>query len=468
MTTTFAPIPINGCFWHGYTSSFIPTYYYIPFVNTLQEYINIGYTPLTKDLPSDIIRVGKLIGRHNMELREEKGLMIAATSKIDKIPLGYKVRSQSGNGTYVVNLDNGEPFCTCPDFETRHQKCKHIYAVEFSQKREETPDGKVTETKTMKIIYGQNWTAYNDAQTEEKRHFMSLLADLCNDLQQPEQTAGRPRLPLSDMAFASIFKVYTGFSSRRFTSDMVEATKLGYATKTPHFNSVSNYLANPELSMILKSLVTLSSLPLKSVETDFAVDSSGFSTSTYSRYYDHKYGKEHNKQTWIKTHLMCGVKTHIITSVEATLNNYSADNSQFPTLVNQTAKTFTINEVSADKAYTDRRNLNLVNSLGGTAYIPFKKNSTGQGDHHHKFDNLWKQMWHFYNFNQEQFMEHYHKRSNVETTFSMIKAKFGGFVRSKSEIAQINEVLCKVVCHNICVLIQSIHELGIEPIFTKE
>jgi hypothetical protein len=40
-----------------------------------------------------------------------------------------------------------------------------------------------------------------------------------------------------------------------------------------------------------------------------------------------------------------------------------------------------------------------------------------------------------------------------------------GFVRSKSMTAQINEVLCKVVCHNICVLIQSIHGLGIEPVF---
>lgn len=28
-----------------------------------------------------------------------------------------------------------------------------------------------------------------------------------------------------------------------------------------------------------------------------------------------------------------------------------------------------------------------------------------------------------------------------------------------------NEALLKVLCHNICVLIQSIHELGIEPVF---
>ncbi len=67
--------------------------------------------------------------------------------------------------------------------------------------------------------------------------------------------------------------------------------------------------------------------------------------------------------------------------------------------------------------------------------------------------------------NREKFLEHYHKRSNAETAYSMIKGKFGDSVRSKSDVGQINETLCKVLCHNICVLIQAIHELGIEPTF---
>jgi hypothetical protein len=57
------------------------------------------------------------------------------------------------------------------------------------------------------------------------------------------------------------------------------------------------------------------------------------------------------------------------------------------------------------------------------------------------------------------------RQSNVETAFSMIKGKFGDAVRSKSDIGQLNEVLCKVLCHNLCVIIQAIHELGIEPTF---
>ena len=44
-----------------------------------------------------------------------------------------------------------------------------------------------------------------------------------------------------------------------------------------------------------------------------------------------------------------------------------------------------------------------------------------------------------------------------------IKAKFGGSVRCRKPVAQVNEVLCKILCHNICVLIQSMYELGIAP-----
>jgi len=50
----------------------------------------------------------------------------------------------------------------------------------------------------------------------------------------------------------------------------------------------------------------------------------------------------------------------------------------------------------------------------------------------------------------------------------MIKAKFGDRLRSKTITAQINEALCKVLTHNLCCLVQSIYELGIEPTFWEE
>jgi len=77
-------------------------------------------------------------------------------------------------------------------------------------------------------------------------------------------------------------------------------------------------------------------------------------------------------------------------------------------------------------------------------------------------------MYHFYNFTRDEFNAHYHHRLNVESVFSTIKRKFGEKLRSKTETAQMNEALCKVLAHNLCCVIQSMYEPGIEPTFALE
>ena len=74
-------------------------------------------------------------------------------------------------------------------------------------------------------------------------------------------------------------------------------------------------------------------------------------------------------------------------------------------------------------------------------------------------------MYHFYSLNRDEFGKHYHQRSNAESCFSMVKAKFRDNVRSTSDIAMKNEVLCKFLAHNLCCVIQSQLELGIAADF---
>ena len=74
-------------------------------------------------------------------------------------------------------------------------------------------------------------------------------------------------------------------------------------------------------------------------------------------------------------------------------------------------------------------------------------------------------MYHLFMHRREDYTEHCHKRSNIETAYGMIKGKFGSHLRSESDTGQINEALCKVLCHNICVLVRAVHELVIEPSF---
>lgn len=280
---------------------------------------------------------------------------------------------------------------------------------------------------------------------------------------------GRPRLPLEDMLFSACFKIYSTVSGRRFMSDLRDAQGKGYITKTPHYNSIFNYLEDERFTDYLKMMIEESSLPLRAVEVDFAVDSSGFSTSRFVQGMHAKYTDPHliQRRQFIKCHLMCGVKTNVVTAVEMT-EGFSADSPQFKPLVEATAKNFVMQEVSADKAYLSTTNLQTVVDNHAQPYIPFKANSTREWSQRRPVPAIWKQMFHLYSYNTDRFMEHYHKRSNVETTFHMIKAKFGIALRSKTKTAQINEALCKVLAHNICCLIQSMYELDVKPEFWSE
>ena len=78
---------------------------------------------------------------------------------------------------------------------------------------------------------------------------------------------------------------------------------------------------------------------------------------------------------------------------------------------------------------------------------------------------LWKKAYLFFQLHREKFDAHYHKRSNVESTFGAIKQKFGETLKSKKTTAQVNELLCKIIAYNITVLIHEMFESNIVPDF---
>jgi hypothetical protein len=72
----------------------------------------------------------------------------------------------------------------------------------------------------------------------------------------------------------------------------------------PSYNSVFDYFQMESLTPYLRELIADSALPLKSIETEFAVDSSGFSPTNYVRWFDVKYGNNEDWHDWIKMHLI--------------------------------------------------------------------------------------------------------------------------------------------------------------------
>jgi transposase/predicted nucleic acid-binding Zn finger protein len=403
-----------------------------------------------------------------LNVRELRGLDIANRYTIKQENGFWFVPSASGKSNrYKVCLKSQK--CTCPDFEIRRKKCKHIFAVEFSFEQDflselttkEIPQvyKPVPKSKT----YKQDWVAYDKAQSCEKSEFQFLLAELCKGVGEPSQIKGRPRLPLEDMIFSCVFKIYATFSGRRFNTDLKEAEMKGYLLRTPHYKSISRYFGMELLTPYLKMLIEESSLPLVGIEKHFAVDASGLSTTTGFTWLHAKFTEPRliDKKDWLKIHICTGVKTNIISAVQVT-ERHEADSNYFEPLVKATVQNFEMEEVSADKAYLSKANLQTAIDNNAIPYIAWKSNSKAtnkEGNH------LWNKLFHYYALNQEKFLEHYHRRSNVETTFSMIKAKFGGSLRSKTRTAQINEALCKILAHNICVLNQSMFELGVKAEF---
>lgn len=309
------------------------------------------------------------------------------------------------------------------------------------------------ETASPRISYPQDWQAYNDAQTNEKLLFIRLLHELTSQIPIPERTGpGRPSADLGEMIFSCCLKIYLNFSSRRAESDLKVIQQLGYVGHAPHFNTILKYLGKPELKPVLTSLVEFSALPLTQLEETFAVDSTGFSTSIYSRWYNARV-KMADRRLYRKAHVMCGTKTKVITSIQVTQGNVS-DFDMFPSLVESTSKHFEMKEILADKGYSSRRNLDIVSDHGATPYILFHKNVVRKA----MGSSTWKMMVKYFHEHKDEFMDHYHMRSNVESVFSMMKRKQGVHLRTKSEDAQFNEILCKALVHNICVLIQEMFE----------
>ena len=396
-----------------------------------------------------------------MEMRELRALELAARARIVFEGGAWGVPSQTTGAKYRVTI-GAPPSCTCGDFQLRQRPCKHVIAARLVCARDH--GGKApaiaVDAVPKRPTYKPDWPLYDKAQMAEKDRFQALLFDLCRRIQEPPQPkTGRKRTPTADMVFASAFKVYSTVSARRFACDLKAAHEKGYLSQLMHAVSIGAYLESDLITPILKSLIVQSGLPLRAVETVFAPDSTGFSSSRFVRWYDEKYGAERSGHDRAKAHAICGVRTNIVTAAE--IHGRDAQGCpHFKPLVEATAQNFAVQTVTADKGYLGKENLEPVAGVGGTAYVPFKSNSVAG-----EAGTLWEKMFFFYNFKRDEFLKHYHQRSNAESTFSMVKAKFRDHVRSKTDVAMKNEVLCKFLCHNSCVVHQSQVELGIEPVF---
>jgi hypothetical protein len=271
---------------------------------------------------------------------------------------------------------------------------------------------------------------------QEKVSIEVLLKSLCDSIEQSTSKSGLGRnpTPLCDVIFAAVMKVYSTLSGRCATMDIRDFEKRGYISKTPHYNSLFRTIEDPATTRILTHLIEESSAPIAEIENlawRLAPDSVG--TIIYDRWFNQKYGKPMTQYPWIKLNIMIGMVTNVVMGVKVSRFHHC------PVL--------------------PKKNFEAIDAF---SVIPFKNNSIGMVSK----SAHWKRMWCHFFLKSEDVLKHYHRRSNVESAMLMIQSKFGGAVRSKLLTAQVNEVLAKVLCHNLACIVHAITEFGIEASFS--
>ena len=225
---------------------------------------------------------------------------------------------------------------------------------------------------------------------------------------------------------------------------------MGIIEQVPKRSTLNKYNQDKKITEMLHKLYKILAEPLADIENYFAVDATGISNAYGNdRWIKVRHTKEEMKRarTYNKLHVVSGCKTNVICSAKVTKGT-SHESPYFKTLLDDTAQFFTLREVTADAGYLSRENVKAIVQHGAAPFIMGKKNVHVPRNGNSSWDlmlRLWKK-------HQMFFAEHYHRRSNVEATFSAIKRKFGDFCRSKKPESQENEILAKIVCFNASVL----------------
>ena len=318
----------------------------------------------------------------------------------------------------------------------------------------------------------RDWSAYNIAASREREFFKQMVGYLIQSVDEPPYSGrGRPPLSLRKTIADLFHKVHDGRPSRQAMSDLSDSDSEGIRDHhVPHFNSLTKYLRDKRLTPILYSMLIMTSHPMRNLETVAAVDSSGFIARPPGHWNEVKHGRDNESKDvrakrrrklrrGRKVHLVSGVQSNIIMAATITSVNNS-DHNEFVGLLDQTLAYFRIKEMLGDAAYMSRKHYEMLGDLGIIPFIDFRSDVRPP-----MLDgSMWSKMFHLYSYHQEVWKKHYHQRSNVETTFSMVKGHWGEIVLERNPTGQTNEILFKLVAHNIWVLNHQSALFGIDPL----
>lgn len=200
-----------------------------------------------------------------------------------------------------------------PRPETFEERADKIYkqtapAIKDNQK---PLDDYETKKEVIKKQYPQLWSEYNQAKTNEDILFKRMLDELLflGIDNTPIIRIGRAGYSTRDKILCMCVKIYYKSDLRKTQSILKELHNLSLIHKVPCFKSIDNFFNDKELLKLLDNLILISALPLAELEETGAIDSTGFSTSEFERWFSYKWGKtEGIERVWRKLMLVLDAK----------------------------------------------------------------------------------------------------------------------------------------------------------------
>lgn len=306
--------------------------------------------------------------------------------------------------------------------------------------------------------------ARNRAHTNEKQVLPGMLSRLCRSLKVLQPPDKKERLPFSEMLFCLNLKVYLRVSFKNLVSFLNEMLELKYITRIPFYNSFGNYMNLEWLTGLLMRLVEKTNAILRGRRVHAAVDSTKlFFEGEHQEQI--KKGRMKGHMKWVPNYVRLHVIVDTYLILAARVSVWYEDEKQFfGPLLREACERAHVLTIAGDKNYCSEANLKIAEDLGCTPYLYPKKNYKEGPEK----SPAWNANIQRHREPTEDDQKRIHKRKRVETTFSIIKVRFYAWLFSKNLVAQINEGLCMVICHNLRALIFERELNGTEPIFPPD
>lgn len=240
--------------------------------------------------------------------------------------------------------------------------------------------------------------------------------------------------------FIKIFfcRTYDGVESYLKSSDIVH--RLLGTNELPGHSVIARGMAQMPTSYI-RLVSRHITFQLRHRGMNVAVDSTGFSLKTSSKWFDIRIQRVSKKRDYIKLHIVIDVDTGII--LQFTITNWrGSDSKEFKRLIKDLPR---LGKVAGDKAYSSRKNCQAVADKKGTPYLHFKENAKGRAKGYPE----WRISFRAYCNNREEWLAEYHIRSVIEGVFSSLKRCWGSEIKSKKGWLKRKELSIKVLAYNI-------------------